>query len=471
MRKGNKNKFEFGTDFQELILQYTLTDPKGFKVLELYEDTYFELLHHSVIGYAIKKYYKKYKHIPEEPYLKEFLRVQYHTDNKTFRELLPADKELISTTISKLFSSKVTEPDRILDKCVKFARWVNFKDELENVDINNFDSWETSVSKLQKAIRTGHELQEDLGVYLIKGVKDRVHKRDLTHVVTPTPFWQMNRLLNSGGTEKGNLIAILSKEKIGKTVALINVARGYLKMRKKGIYADLENGLMAIVTRAEQSTANQNQETIQSGNHDEKLMKLFRKYQRIGSELAIKRFSNLKTTMEDIQAWVDKLRQEDGYEPSFAIIDYGLLLGAISGKQDDFNRISDAFLDLKNFAEVNRLDAVWTAAHVTREGSKRLSSKFLPTDIAKCNDIPKHIDCLLGLQQSEEEMEGGVWRFEVIEGRNIKPNGKMLFWVDIDKQRMKEFTKGEVAAYRREAGEEDEDPKERMKKRKAKSDL
>jgi hypothetical protein len=74
-KKKNRNKFEFGTDFQELILQYTVTDPKGFKALELYDDTYFVLIPHSIIALALKRYYKKHKNIPEESYLREFLRI------------------------------------------------------------------------------------------------------------------------------------------------------------------------------------------------------------------------------------------------------------------------------------------------------------------------------------------------------------------------------------------------------------
>jgi hypothetical protein len=472
-KKKNRNKFEFGTDFQELILQYTVTDPKGFKALELYDDTYFVLIPHSIIALALKRYYKKHKNIPEESYLREFLRILYKTD-KVIRDTLPADRDIISNILSKIYASKVKDPDVVLEKCVSFARYVQFKETMEEVDMENFDSWNHSIDKLKKASSIGNELVESYGTFVVSGMPDRAHKRDTLSQVTPTPFWQLNNLLNSGGTEKGNIMVLLGKEKDFKTGGLLNIARGYLKMRKKVFFADLENGEIAITVRAEQSISNKEQEFIRSGDHDDHLLKLFRKYKRIGSELLVKRFPALKTTTDDLQHWLDMVKRDLGITFDVGIVDYGMLLGATSGKTDDYARISDAFLDLKNFADHNKFEAIWTGAHVTREGSKvRRKGVYQSTDIAKCIDIPRHVDALFGLQQNEEEEENKVLRMEVVEQRNGMKNGKMLFWIDIPKQRIKEFNKAEVKEYWRQLGDrkdDDEDDKPRKRGQK-KTDL
>lgn len=457
MRKKNRNKFEFGTDFQELILQHTVTDKKGFKLLALYEDTYFDLIPHQVIAYGLKKYYKKYKSVPEQPYLSEFLRSIYQIDNKTFRDLTPTDKDTIGHILDKIYERPVANPEEVETKAINFARYVEFRSAMEDVDLNNFNSWESSIGKLKKANSIGTEIQENYGTFLVGGMPDRAHKRDSQSAVTPTPFWQFNQLLNSGGTGKGNVICFLSKEKSFKTGALINVARGYLKMRKKGFYVDLENGEIAITTRSEQSISNREQKDIQSGDLDNHLLKMMRKYKRIGGELVIKRFANLMTSCNDIQAWLDKLKQDFGITFDFGIIDYGLLLASNSGQTKEFDRVSEAFLDLKNLAEHNQLDALWTAAHTTREGNKRYGSKFQSTDIAKCMDITKHIDVLLGLQQNEDEEKGNVMRLEVIAQRNGMREGRMMFWVDIPKQRLVEFTHKQVKRYKDQAKPEGEE--------------
>lgn len=465
-KKGKKDQFKFGIDFQELILQYIVTDPVGFKTLSLLEDTYFTLISHQIIAYSLKKYYKKHKNVPEEPYLREFLRGIYAGDKIFNTSLTQEDTEQISTIIKTIYNKPVAEPEQIVKKCVDFARYVKFKEELEQVDINNFDSYEAAILKLNNANRIGINLEKDYGVFVVSGMPDRAYKRNLNHDINPTPFMQINRLLNSGGLARGNVICYLGKEKRFKTGMMLNTAKGYLRMRKKVFYADLENGEMAITTRVEQSISKQNQETITSESWDEKLLKTFRKYKRLGAELVIKRFPALTTTASDIVNWLDELEREFGIKFDVGFIDYGLLMGAISGKTDDFNRISDAFLDIKNLAESKKYEAIYTAAHITREGDKRTKYKYHSTDIAKCIDIPKHIDALWGIQENDTELENGVMRLEVISQRNGMREGNALFWVDMETQVAREFTKAEIKEYRLQAGESETGGRIKPKKEK-----
>jgi hypothetical protein len=467
--KRPKYKFEFGTDFQEIILQFTVSDPKGFKILQLYEDSYFTLIPHAIVAYVLKRYYKKEKSIPDEPYLREALRVAYRMDKIMQMNLTDDDVREVDAIVERIYSGPVKHPDFVIQKCINFARFIGVKQVMEDVDINDYNSYEQAIEKLRAANNIGFEMENNYGTFLVSGMKDRAHKRDQTHASHPTPWRQLNNILNSGGTETGNVITILSKEKIGKTIALLNVSIGYLRRKKKGFYADLENGEMGIIVRGEQNIANVEQGIIKSGEIDEKLLKTFRKYSRIGAELAVKKFPNLKTTTDDIQAWLDLLKRDFGFIPEFGVIDYGLLMGSLSQKTDDFFRIGDAFLDIKNFADHNKLDALWTAAHTTREGNARLGTKFKSTDIAKCYDIPKHIDMLLGLQQNEDEKEAGVFRFEVIEQRGGQEAGKMFFWINKATQRMREFTHEEIKEYYKQTKGEEEDNIPR--KRKRKSDL
>ena len=460
-----KDKFKFGIEFQELILQYIVTDSQGFKIISFIEDNYFTLLYHQIIIYALKKYYKKHKKIPAEAYLREYLRSLYERDKIFNTTIIKEDKEQISNIISRLYLGPVSEPEEIVSKCIDFARYVKFKEELENVDIENFDSYEQAIGKLKSANNIGINLEKDYGTFVISGIKDRAYKRNTSHMVNPTPFNQFNRLLNSGGLFRGSVICFIGKEKRFKTGMLINTARGYLRMKKKVFYADLENGEIAITTRTEQSLSKQTQETITSEEYEEKLMKLMRKYQRLGAELVIKRFPALSTTCADINQWLDELERDFGIVFDVGIIDYGLLLASQSGKNDEFGRISDAFLDIKNLAETRKLEALYTAAHVTREGAdKRTKSIYVSTDIAKCIDIPRHIDALIGLQENEEEEKAGVMRLEVIEQRNGMRKGKSLFWVNIPNQYAQEFNKSEIKAYMEQTGEEGSPKKRKPKK-------
>lgn len=50
------------------------------------------------------------------------------------------------------------------------------------------------------------------------------------------------------------------------------------------------------------------------------------------------------------------------------MVDYAGKLASIAGDREDFERISNVYVDLQNLAEELHLDIIWTAHHITREG-------------------------------------------------------------------------------------------------------
>lgn len=456
--KNRKEKFEFGVDFQQLILQVTVTDNlRGPKIIKYYEDTYFTLIKHAVICELLKKYYKKKKKIASETILRENLRVFYQT-NKLARSLTPDDKRDITNTISEIYQSIPPESDEIMDKCIQFARYVNFKNELENVDLSKYDSYTASANKILKALNIGREAAESMGTFIVSGMKDRAFNRD-SEQSWPTPFWQLNRLFNSKGVGKGNVIMLMSEQKRFKTGSLINVAIGYLRMRKKVLYLDYENGEIALTTRVEQSIANVDQEAILKSKEDKRLMKMFRRYARLKSELVIKRMSAYNSDMNDVKAYMAEIKQTLGINFDVVIMDYGDLSGATTKVIDDTKRISDVYVDMKNLAFEEDLECIWTASHVKRDAYKRIGTKFQPGDVAKCIDKMSHLDLAIGIQESDEEKAAGVMRWEIILQRNGARDGQMFFWLNIEKQRLREFTKEQLDKYYKQIHQSNDDEK------------
>lgn len=468
-----KLKFEFGTDFQQLILQHIVTDKTaGPKIIKLLDDTYFTLIHHAVIAFLLKSFYKKRKRLPTEPILKEDFRT-FFQKGKIKYPISDDDKVLISQTIKDIYSKPVGDGDVIMAKCINFARFIAFKNELENVNLNDYESYETYADKLKKAQNIGENENEDNGVFLVSGMQDRAHNRDIDSTTCNTPFWQFNRLLNGSGTMRGNIIMLMSQAKRFKTGALINTALGYMKRRKKVLYIDLENGEKAITTRSEQSLIEEIQDDVLDGKFDKKLLKLLRRYRRVGSEMVIKRFPAYVTTCNNIQGFIDNIRLKFGIVFDVLIVDYPDLLGSLSGNKDETGRINDAWVDLKNLSETNQFEATWVASHVKREASKRRDTKYEQNDVAKCVDKIRHADAIIGIQENEEEIANGVQRWEIIDQRNGKQFGEIMFWVDISKQKMREFTKAELKDYLEQLGKSTHDLEEKqdIKKPKRKNDL
>ena len=442
-----QEKFEFDPEFQEVILKYTVTDRKGYKALQLYQDSYFTLLHHAAIAYALKKYFKKHKRVPEKPFLKEHVRALY-TTNPEFRKFSKDDKKEVNDTIDKIYTEPVSGAEEILEKVRKFAQFVNFKEELEKIDVLDFDAYDTSINKLRAAINIGRQDETNHGIYLVEGMKDRAHRRDLYKQIFETPFKQLNNLLNGGGLTPAALVMLIGEAKRFKTGALLNIAKFYLRQKKKGVYFDYENAEEALTIRSEQGMIGASQEQVASGELDDKLLKLMRKYKRLGAELVIKRFPAYTSTVGDCQAFIDQEKQEKGITFDFAIWDYPDIMGSMSGEKDETKRISDVYLDIKNFLAFNKMECGWVPSHTKAnpQAQRHRGTRYTQYDLAKCVDKIRHVDLALGLQESPEEIKANIIRLEWVEGRNGK-KGKVLFWVDWEKQQIREFHKNEVREY------------------------
>src|ERR1035438_7421610 len=97
------NKFSFDSQFQQSLLQYTVTDKNGFRALNLFEDHYFSLVEHQTVAHALKDYFKKHKRIPQSKILlNEHLRKIFLT--KDFVNALSAeDKSRIKKIVSTIY--------------------------------------------------------------------------------------------------------------------------------------------------------------------------------------------------------------------------------------------------------------------------------------------------------------------------------------------------------------------------------
>ena len=440
-------KFEFDVDFQEELLRFTVTDKHGPKALALYSDKSFVVLDHAIIAKGLKSFFKKHSKIPSRPLLKEELRNLYKSKDFV-NALLPEDKKRITEIVDKLYSANAKDGTEILTKCIRFARYVEVRNIFESVDISDYSQYDALQRKIQKAITLGIDAREELGTFIIGNYENEVDTDTSDLDSHPTPYRQINYSFDAGGPETSNIIVIIGREKRFKTCVLVNLAKSYLKRKKKVIYFDFENGELQLKTRVHQSILGKTKQEIKSGKYRKKLAKIYRKYRRLNTELVIKRVPALQTTTDDLQKILDDLYSEFGYRFDVCILDYAALMAARSGKKDDTERISDVYLDVKNFADYNKFEVLYTANHTTREANiKREKTKFQSTDTAKCIDIARHMDAMWGLNQSDEEKEAGVLRIEVVEQRNGPQDHTSYFWIDMAKQRLASFSQKQIKEY------------------------
>lgn len=441
-----KEKFTFTPEWQFDLINFITFDKYGPKALELLDPDFFTYLPHAVIVAAIDRFYKKNKRIPGKTFLKEELLSLLRT--RDYANAFSKDeKSEILGLLNDLYKP-IRDGDLILQGIRQWAAYIQVKEEIEQVNLLNFEDYASFSKRILKATAIGVEDgNQQKGTLLINDIEERQWKRQDSQLVLPTPFRQINASTNADGYDRGSIIVILDKPKKGKTEQLVNIARGYLKMKKRIFYVDIENGQDSVATRFEQSIAKVTKKDILSGKYDKYVKKMLRKYRRLGGEIYIKRFPAYSTTAHDLQMEMDLMYQLKGLKFDILVIDFPGLMGATTGKNDDNERISDVYIDLANLALANDIEHIWAAHHVKREAEKREGTTYLENDIAKCIDIVRHVQAIWGLNRNEYEEENSILRMELVVQRDGIPHARALFYADHEIQRCDEMTSPEVKEY------------------------
>lgn len=443
--KKPKIKFEFTPEFQLEILRYIIRNPEGPIALSRVKPSYLTLIEHGIIAEGINKYFKKRKKIPSENVLKQVISDMLHT--KDYADLVTKDDiPNINAIIRDLYSKPLQDAEYIQDKIWEFSTYVEMKNLNDSLDLNNFDQYEEYSKKVARILQNSKPTQKDEPLYFIRDVSSRQLRRQTEADIIPSPFWQLNELTNAGGFPRASILVLLDKPKAKKTFTLVNLAKGYLRMKKSVLYIDLENGKAQIMDRFSQSSISKTKKEIYSGEFDRVESRHARKLAKLGVEFIVQRMPAMITTTADIRELILELRTK-GINISVLMVDYAAKMASINGDKDDFERISNVYIDLQNLAEELALDVVWTANHITREGSKRRATKYQENDIAKCVDIVRHAQGIFGLNATAQEESDGIQRLEVVVQRDGKPTGRAVFKVDVDKQRAVEFTRDERKSY------------------------
>lgn len=462
-RLNSCDKFTFSLEFQLEVLRFLIQGKESLLYLPKIKPGYFTLIEHSVLVEALLKFVKKYQRIPSEPLLLE--QVKTLLDGKDYVDLVTKnDIPTIHRLISGLYSSPLKDVDVILENLHKFIAYVELKALNESMDFSDYNSYESYQTKLTKILQNSRPQKKDEPLFMVGGTIMRQLMRKVDPDVVPTPFWQLNKLGNGDGYPKNSIFVLIDRPKRRKTFALINVARGYLSMKKNVLYVDTENGKNQLMDRMIQSTLNKTKKELLTGDYDKMEQRHMRKYKRLGVEFIVERVPATLADCNTIRNLVRKLETERGITINVIIIDYAAKLASISRDQDDVKRIDQVYIDLDNLGDELGLDAIWTAQHVTREGAKHQETKYEDNDIATAVNIIRNAKCVMGLNSTPEEEEHNIMRMEVVVQRDGPPSGRIMFNMDPDRQRMKEFSKEARAKYDESLGKQVDDMLKKKRK-------
>lgn len=438
-------KFSFTPDFQLEILRFILRDKEGGLVLRRVKSSYLVLIEHALIFEGISKYFKKQGKMPSENILKQVIKELL--ESKAYVDLVTKDDlPSIQKLISNLYHIPLSDSEYIKERIYQFSTYVEMKNLNDSFDLDNFEQYEEYSRKIEKVLQKSKPKKEDEPLYMIRDVTERQFKRQSEPSVIPCPYRQLNDLTNAGGYPEHSVNVILDKPKAKKTFFMVNLARGYLRMKKSVLYIDTENGQDQIMDRFIQSSINKTKKELYSGEYDKLEAKHLRKLARFGVELVVERVPAMITNVTYIREKIIQLRNQ-GIDIRVLMVDYAGKLASISRDREDFERISNVYVDLQNLAEELHLDIIWTAHHITREGKKHRLTRYDENDISGSIAIVRNAQVIMGLNSTEQEEKDNILRAEIVVQRDGLPSGRALFKCDVERQRCTEFTKEQRKQY------------------------
>lgn len=445
-------KFSFTPDFQLEILRFILRDKEGGLVLRRVKSSYLVLIEHALIFEGISKYFKKQGKMPSENILKQVIKELL--ESKAYVDLVTKDDlPSIQKLISNLYHIPLSDSEYIKERIYQFSTYVEMKNLNDSFDLDNFEQYEEYSRKIEKVLQKSKPKKEDEPLYMIRDVTERQFKRQSEPSVIPCPYRQLNDLTNAGGYPEHSVNVILDKPKAKKTFFMVNLARGYLRMKKSVLYIDTENGQEQIMDRFIQSSINKTKKELYSGEYDKLESKHLRKLARFGVELVVERVPAMITNTTYIREKIIQLRNQ-GIDIKVLMVDYAGKLASIAGDREDFERISNVYIDLSNLAEEMKLDIIWTAHHITREGKKHRKTRYDENDISGSIAIVRNAQVIMGLNATEQEERDDILRAEIVVQRDGLPSGRALFKCSTETQRCTEFTREQRKEYDRVYGEQ-----------------
>lgn len=462
-RLNSCDKFTFSIEFQLEVLRFLIQGKESLLYIPKIKPGYFTLIEYSILVEALIKFVKKYQRIPSEVLMIE--QVKTLLEGKDYTDLVTKeDIPNIHKLISELYNKPLKDVDIVLENIHKFIAYIELKALNESMDFSDYNSYEIYQAKLTKILQNSKPQKKDEPLLMVSGTAMRQLMRKVDPDVVPTPFWQLNKLGNGDGYPKNSLFVLIDRPKRRKTFALINIARGYLAMRKNVLYIDTENGKNQLMDRMIQSTLNKTKREMLTGDYDKMEQRHMRKYKRLGVEFIVERVPATIADCNTIKNLVRKLESEKGIKVHVIMIDYAAKLASISRDKDDVERINNVYIDIDNMGDELGLDAIWTAQHVTREGAKHQETRYEDNDIASAISIIRNAKCVMGLNSTPDEEEHNIMRMEVVVQRDGVPTGRVMFNMDPERQRMKEFSKEARAKYDESMGKQVDDMLKKKKK-------
>lgn len=302
-------------DYQKNVINYLLTEKEAKKFIDLVPPSFFTLSEDKFICDTLKKYWGDHRQQPSESNFFRYIEKEAPTD------VTPEVLASIKAEIREVYRIDIGDFNIARKDLVEAIRKEELKLLLKSQmgDLDNPKVINKLMSGMNKIQKIGdHEAQEE-GLWLFKDATVGKKKRVKVH---PCYLKGMNALTAKGGFATPELIILMGAPKSFKTGWLINLIVGYLADGLNVYYADFENGELDILIRIQQCIADCNYDELNDSVIEPHILDSLRRMSHMGGELRIQSFIPYQSTLDDVEADIERLDDEFNFRPQLVAYDY-----------------------------------------------------------------------------------------------------------------------------------------------------
>lgn len=375
--------YDLGQDFESVVVRCMLmTDGFLSRYRPVMDPDAFTLPDLRFVVSEVLAYYDKYSKSPSKETVLDLIR------NSAYRRRSDA-----MAFVSEC--DPVSDADYVKDRLINWSKWT----AIRSVETSGMvpDPKEYA-DRILMASRTGD------GV--ISGhtrLSDSIINDGLRGAMVPTPWPSINEKLGGdrcfGGPELGDLCMFLSFINVGKTYALVNVAKAALDHGLLTVYVTFEDGELKIKRRVIQNIANMTKEQILCNPGEaERLRDDF--LERTGGSLHIKQAFTKRTTVSDIGAFVRSVEDEEQRPCAAVIVDYMDRLRATRVRSEDRHEMRE-IAEMCKALSVEQKTVMWSATQAQRGVAGKETVRL--ENVGEALGKVEGCDLALGLGQTEQD--------------------------------------------------------------------
>lgn len=410
-----QNKISLDLDyFENIVLYKILTDPSYLNsIIDKLNEKYIHNKDNKIVYKLIKSFFEVKNKIPNASEIKQYLSTQELKDAfaNALNKIKNIDKNISNEELYQ-------NTDRFLkERGISTVVW----DYAQNM--SDGKSIEPSVLLEQVEKVCNMSINTDMGLDLFNET-DKI----ITYLSNPNKHistgWKwLDSAIKGGWLAQGNaLYTVYGKPNIGKSIVLGNLADNVAKQGYTVLLITLEMNEMSYAERLlSRITQIKNDDLVKDINLFKQKLEENKK-----GRILIKEFGTSTITPFELESYIEKI-QKSGIKIDFIVIDYLDLL-VWPTPMEDWKALTKIAERLRGMSKKLQIP-ILSASQIARQGyDETPDMKYAggTTGINKTGDV------IIGISRTEEDIEMGIMRFNLMKNREGPKDIFKLLKIDFD---------------------------------------